>query len=110
VSKIKRLTAAAVATAGLSTVLVGVTAAPALAAPCSAARDWTYTWGAKSSCSWEPSWNHRVWIRCEYKEGSATRTGTWYGPWLGTTSTSRAQCPGSTTSVLSYGVEQGYFD
>ena len=109
-SKIRRLITAAVVTAGMSTVLVGVTATPALAAPCSAERDWTFRWGAKSSCSWEPNWNHRVWITCDYKVGTTTKRGTWYGPWLGTTSTSKAQCPGTTTSVISYGVDQGYAD
>lgn len=109
-SKIKRWITAAVVTAGMSTVLVGVAATPALAGPCSATRDWAYSWGAKSSCSFEPNWNHRVQITCEYRDGSATRTGTWYGPWLGSTSTSRAQCPGSTTRVVGYSVDQRYFD
>lgn len=80
------------------------------ALPCSAFRDSTYRWAATSRCYWEPTWNHRAWIRCEYKEGSATKTGTFYGPWRGTTSESTAICPASTKRVLALDVEQGYFD
>lgn len=105
---LRNMIMAAVVVASMSTV-VAVTASPAQAAVCSASRNWTYTWAATSHCAFESNWNHRAWIRCQYKEGSVTKTGYFYGPWQSTLSDSTAFCPAATQSVLSFGVEQGYF-
>lgn len=84
-----------------------VPTASAQAAPCTASRDYTYRFGAKSQCAPQTyRWWHRVWITCT----ESGRNKTYYGNYAGGLSISRAQCAQSATKVVSYGVDQGQDD
>ncbi|WBB72172.1 hypothetical protein O7602_20935 [Micromonospora sp. WMMD1128] len=103
------LAGAALVVAGVATSVV-VAGSPAQAAPCSASRDYTYTWGVKSSCAPQTyRWWHRAWVKCV--EGPNNTIHTYYGNYAGGLSVSKVQCgSGATKSISSYGVEQGQDD
>lgn len=96
--------------AAVASGIVVVEATPAQAAPCSASRDYTYTWGVKSTCAPDTfRWWHRAWVKCV--EGPNNTVRTYYGNYAGGLSVSKVQCQSSATkSISSYGVEQGQDD
>jgi len=110
VMKVRRLATACALAAAASGTIVVLTATPALAAPCSVARNYTYRYAATSSCgTLEPGWQHRAWVTCKWKQGTTTKQDTYYGSWVGTSSTSTAICTAATAfEFVGMGVEQGY--